>query len=841
MNMIDIKTSKAPAEPTDGRSRYEFEGPKTNSATPFYAGFMLTALLLYFKSATMQGAKASQAPDRGEPETDPELLPNDGSDLTSLALWEPEADIAQALRDNWMEKHVAPKMVYRTGSVVPEDFVGKYQFGESDRLNLDFEETEGRGMFSFGTAVSFQVLPNNDNRTGSATAGEGDTGGGGTGGGPTDGGPDEDDDDLPVYTPANRKPVVDRSVVLFDQFVCTAIVIAMTDLLRDARDPDGDLLTVKDATVSSGELHLVNGGYSYHGEEVGPVTITYKIFDGKEWISQTASFDLVKNPVIYGTEGDDTLVGTECDDEIDALGGNDKVQGLGGDDIINGGSGDDEIHGGDGDDVLDGGDGDDLIYGGLGNDFIIGGAGNDQLYGDGGDDMLLGGEGYDQLYGGEGADILDGGEGHDQLYGGIGADHFYGDSGNDMIAGAFDGSSDITDGGDGFDTLDYGSAQTAIVFDLPEGTATSGGESDLFAKMESFVGGSGDDTFSAVVGQEGPSSLAQTIEYLHHVTEVMHEENSEIEDGPSSGIEIVETLTTADQSFIGGDGDDCLDYSEAQHSVVIDIAAGTATGLEIGRDHFEAVESFAGGCGDDIFLAAGGAVNYLVVSGDDHDAASHGVDCDCNTGAIEFYSTAAPDSEAVQNIADDQSFNGHDGDDILSYAGAQDDLVIDIENGVATGAEIGTDRFSDVECIIGGEGDDTFIIGEGLISLDGRGGNDLFVFATDVGVDNSGNGNGSDSHQIRNFEVGDIVRMSSYDIFERALDDLTDSLADQMGGGADDTSFADAMIPIRIRHETYEDLQQTYLEADFDRDDYYEISVQLDGLHDLIIINNQAG
>ena len=82
-----------------------------------------------------------------------------------------------------------------------------------------------------------------------------------------------------------------------------------------------------------------------------------------------------------------------------------------------------------------------------GDNTVIGGSGDDKLNGGAGTDTLLGGAGADKLNGGAGSDLLDGGSGSDTVSG---------DSGNDTLVYRLaenTGSTDIYDGGAGFDRL----------------------------------------------------------------------------------------------------------------------------------------------------------------------------------------------------------------------------------------------------------------------------------------------------------------------------------------------------------------------------------------------------
>jgi Ca2+-binding RTX toxin-like protein len=112
----------------------------------------------------------------------------------------------------------------------------------------------------------------------------------------------------------------------------------------------------------------------------------------------------IKNMLIQGTAGPDTLIGYETPESISGLGGNDVISGRGGNDTLDGGPGTDR---------LDGEAGDDSLLGGSGNDQLYGGPDNDTLGGEAGDDYLDGGTGVDRLDGGAGNDSMNGGRGPD--------------------------------------------------------------------------------------------------------------------------------------------------------------------------------------------------------------------------------------------------------------------------------------------------------------------------------------------------------------------------------------------------------------------------------------------
>jgi hypothetical protein len=87
------------------------------------------------------------------------------------------------------------------------------------------------------------------------------------------------------------------------------------------------------------------------------------------------------------------------------------------------------------------------------------------------------------------------------------------------------------------------------------------------------------------------------------------------------------------------------------------------------------------------------------------------------------------------------------------------------------------------------------------------------------------------------------VRMSQYDIFEDAIETLEDAFEnfnDNTNDSEGENHAQDEVIPVRIRHEVAGTIQRTYIDADFNNDAHYEISVELDGRHNLVITEHHA-
>ena len=346
---------------------------------------------------------------------------------------------------------------------------------------------------------------------------------------PRDAEEDGDQDDTDPQRP-NRPSVVTRPVQLAGLFVNQSIIIGLSDLLAHASDPDGDDLSVRGLTASSGRLEDNGNGtwrFTPDQDDTSNVTFTYNVSDGETSTPQTASLDLLPSPSadIVGAEGADGVVGATGNDTIVALDESNSIQSRQGDHLIEGGDGDDRISAGSGNDLVFAGAGNDVVFGGTGDDKIFGGPGDDQLLGeegddeivgeDGddtlsggpGDDTLAGGTGDDDLQGDDGDDILDGGEGADEIDGGLGddeiiagagADEASGGSGNDLFCATTGDGDDDYDGGADVDTYDLSATSADAVIDLAGRIASSlETGNDHISGFEIAIGGKGDDVIVA--------------------------------------------------------------------------------------------------------------------------------------------------------------------------------------------------------------------------------------------------------------------------------------------------------------------------------------------------------
>ncbi len=649
--------------------------------------------------------------------------------------------------------------------------------------------------------------------------------------------PDEDEDETKA---SNRAPVVSGPIQLNDTFGCMAVLIGLSDLLRNASDPDGDALFVRNLTISSGTLTQAADGWLYDPSAMGSIVFTYEITDGALSALQTAHLTARPIAPVRGTDAADIIVGVDCADRIDGGAGNDIIDARGGadvveggagrdhivagdggdtvvggagDDVIFGGRGDDRIWGGDGrdrlfgeagDDVLHGeagdddvfgGEGDDLAFGGAGVDAIVGEAGDDVIDGGAGDDRLIGGEGDDTVLGGDGADVIDGGAGRDLLGGGRDADVVAGGAGDDVVIGDADRADDAYDGGEGVDTLDYSAATGAIDAKLAAATAEGSDIGrDTATSFEILVAGAGDDR----IVDGGSFRVIRSAGGDDRVTAAADGE---------------------DDVYDGGAGSDTIDYRGAAEDVAADLRAGTVAGVSIGSDRIQSFEVFIAGAGDDTIWGSDADETIYGRGGDDVVRDGAGAD-NVLAGAGDDLVEACADGSA-------DAYDGGTGTDTLSYAATAAGVTVDLQKKTVTGAEVGRDTVDGFEEIVGGTGADTFIAYGKPASFRGGSGGDLFDFGQLEGAGLAG----QVAYEILDFVVSDRIRVSKYDIFEEVVDTLEDRFEDVYGDDLDDGD-----MPIRIRHERTDEVRRTYVEGDMDRNDHYELSITLHGHHLLMMV-----
>ncbi|WP_293566844.1 calcium-binding protein [Phaeodactylibacter sp.] len=483
--------------------------------------------------------------------------------------------------------------------------------------------------------------------------------------------------------------------------------------------------------------------------------------------------------VIYGQGGNDTLYGNEGIDWLYGESGNDKLYGV---------EDEDHLYGGVGDDVIDGNAGNDFIYGGAGYDYISGGEGADvidggdglsdavryqdstagvnvnlttglgfggeaegdvitnieRIYGSAFDDVLTGDAGDNRLYANSGNDILNGEAGNDLLYGHYtGADILNGGDGIDTMYGGLDG--DILNGGDGDDRISYYYISSGVNIDMVNGTVdgiTGTWVQDIFTSIERVYASNGGDIIT------GNSDNNRIYTYAGddlvntgagHDTIYSHYAGASIINSGDDDDFIYSNLTG--NNIDGGDGFDRLSYWYSSVAVIVNMVTGVASNNNGDQDTFSNIEQiyasnhgdqitgddqdsrFYGYDGDDIINAGGGIDKLHGQDGNDSLYGGAGDDLIYSGNGSDYIFGEDGDDLIYGDLGNDV-IDGGAGEDTVSYYSSTDNLTIDLSNNIANGSSIGLDFITNVERVLGGEGDDDIIGSDGADIIDGYIGND---------------------------------------------------------------------------------------------------------------------
>jgi hypothetical protein len=212
----------------------------------------------------------------------------------------------------------------------------------------------------------------------------------------------------------------------------------------------------------------------------------------------------------FGHDGDDTItMGATVIKQTVVSGGvgNDTLNGGGGVDNLNGNAGNDTLRGNAGNDVLSGGADVDNLNGGVGTDRVLESANvsfvltNALLTGNGNDTLnlietatLIGGAGDNTIDASAftGASILDGGAGNDTLTGGAGVNTLLGGAGDDTLRGGL-GNDNLQGGADNDTLVEIGNVSFTLT-----NTSLVGVGTDVLSSLENalLTGGAGANVFT---------------------------------------------------------------------------------------------------------------------------------------------------------------------------------------------------------------------------------------------------------------------------------------------------------------------------------------------------------
>jgi Ca2+-binding RTX toxin-like protein len=444
---------------------------------------------------------------------------------------------------------------------------------------------------------------------------------------------------------------------------------------------------------------------------------------------------------VIGTSGNNTLTGTA---------GNDIILGLGGNDTLNGGTGDDRLDGGAGNDTLVAATGD-------GNDTLIGGAGTDtytlaattaaatvnlttgtSTSAATGADTLTG---IENVTGSQGGDTITDSNVANVLVGGGGQDTFImvGDNVRDTIDGVGAGNA-----------IDYSAATANLTVTLGNGvvvggTGSNNANSDVISNIDSFTGGSGNDSITGdaaantLIGGAGNDTLTGL-------------GGADTLNGGAGNDTLVATVNDGNDTLNGGGGTDTYVLSGTTAAANVNLTTGASTSAQTGTDSLTNIENVTGSQGGDTItdssvanvLTGGGGADTFVMTNDnvkdtvDGAGGTNTVDYSAATANLTVNLTNSPTtvvgsgttaatSDSIANIT---NVTGGSGNDTLTGNNAANVLVGNGGNDTLSGGG-GADTLNGgagTDTLNGGTGNDTLIGGAGADSLTGGGGTDTFDF-----------------------------------------------------------------------------------------------------------------
>lgn len=393
------------------------------------------------------------------------------------------------------------------------------------------------------------------------------------------------------------------------------------------------------------------------------------------------------------------------------------------------------------------------------------------------DDVFVGTPWDDDIDGLAGDDSIDSRAGNDVVVGGLGDDNINGGDDDDQLFGGV--GNDIIVGGAGNDIIGGGDGDDRLFGDagndIIDGDAGNdtlmGGDGD-----DILDGGDGDDLLDGEAGNDTLFAGA----------------GSDVARG-GAGSDVIEGEAGND-TLLGGEDDDIIDGGDGDDD--LDGEAGNDTlfggaGNDLARGG-EGEDQLDGGTGDDEILGGEGDDTVLGSEGHDH-------------------------------------IDGGEGHDTLDYSAFTSAITVDFDAGTASSDEIDEDHFEHIEAVIGGQGSDVFTVGATAAVITGGSGDDLFIFTV---TDNTPALSRQLVHEIIDFVVGDRIHVADYEI-ARSAERLEEERFEQFYDDLDD-GFESA-LPIRVTYAFYDDMDHTIIEADANRDDFYEISIILEGVQPELI------
>jgi Ca2+-binding RTX toxin-like protein len=464
--------------------------------------------------------------------------------------------------------------------------------------------------------------------------------------------------------------------------------------------------------------------------------------------SGTASGSTIGSDLLYGIEN---VIGSAQADTLKGGTGVNTLSGLGGNDTLYGNLDGDRLDGGIGINTADYSTSNAMVANlGTGEAYLVAtpatkdsliliqnvtsGSGNDTLTGasgtvntlsaNGGDDTLIGNLDGDSLIGGSGIDTMNYGAANTSLTVDMGVETIAMTStpaSKDYFAGVevittgayndrftFSTASDTTamtlDGGNGVDTIDYGTLLEAISVTLNGATnavvtvGASGGNDDLIRNIENVSGSkvadtiTGDSLSNVIMGNEGDDILngGSGVDSVY---------------GGADNDTIIGTLDGAGDFYYGDAGIDTIDYATDTNNITL-TSGTTAQSSGIGSDLLTAIEVFNSGSGADTLTGGSSSITIYGNLGADVITGSSVADLLYGDNATNSHTAADGHNIIAGGAGNDTLYAGGNGDSLRGdagndtiYGGAGTDTLDYVTNNIAITANLATG-------IINGDGSD---------------------------------------------------------------------------------------------------------------------------------------
>ena len=494
---------------------------------------------------------------------------------------------------------------------------------------------------------------------------------------------------------------------------------------------------------------------------------------------------------VFAGAGDDRVVGAGGNDILDGGAGNDILTAGAGSDSLSGGDGNDIVVGAGGSDILDGGAGNDILNAGTGSDSLSGGTGNDTLIVTlDGMDSLSGGAGWDVLDASVVNDVvidltaLNRDNDIEAIQGSRGADTITANVLGNFIDGA--GGHDIIDGGTGDDTIKYyagdmvaGGSGNDWLSAIGNDAVTIDLAAAAYSSIENSKGSSAADTLSGnavnniiragsgndrVSGGDGNDTLVGDEITINHKSfsldapmklnnlNITYAKFAITDQRFVAGLTITFDIQNIDTSklkaaLVGPDGKAVMLFEEGDYRTSVTLTAdqlrlfeskqvtgewklvfgsaddnnlggiiASGTKLDFTLTDEAGNDSLSGGSGNDFLSGGYGDDTLLGGVGNDSLDGYNGADYLNGEGGNDTLNGGAGNDTLVYQSDAKAYFNGGSGNDVLIVTG-NDAVFINCS----------TNRFSGVETLLGGVGDDTLIAGASGIVMNGGVGNDSIV------------------------------------------------------------------------------------------------------------------